>query len=560
MNKIIDDDYYDFIIDNTLGGLEKAEISNGNITFLNERHLLIHLKKNGDNYCNLGQIPYHRFPSLFTLSSIISIEKSGVGQVQRNSYLSLYGQGVLVGIVDTGIDYLNPIFKKSDGTTKINCIWDQTIESDKKPKGFSYGSEFTKEDINMALISDTPLHEVPTRDENGHGTAISSIIVGSKDNDNNFTGIVPDAEIAVVKLKKAKKNLYDIFLIPEEQICYQESDVILGIRYLLTKAKELQCPLAICLAIGTSQGGHSGLGATSSYINYLAQISKIGIAVAAGNEGNKRRHFHSNIMGNEQLENIEINIDEKDKNFAMEIWANVPARCTVEIITPTGETTKMVYPSISSCQRFNFIFNQSTVWINNIIFEEETGDQLILIRFQNAISGIWNIKVFNLEQTHYELNAWLPCGDIISNNTFFIKSNPYITITSPANAGIPLSISSYNPINDSFYLESSRGYNRAGIIKPDLAAPGVNIPCALLNNTFGTISGTGAAAAYATGILAMILEWADVKGNYTSMTGNDMNRLLIRGAVRKESINYPNREWGYGEININKFFQNLGLF
>ena len=560
MNKIIDEDYYDLIFNILLGELDNADNTNGNITYLNERHMLIHTKRNEEDICELGQTPYHRFPSLFTLTSTISMEKSGIGEVQRNNYLSLYGQGVLIGLIDTGIDYLNPVFRKKDNTTKINCIWDQTIESDNKPKDFSYGTEYNKVQINMALQSNSPLEEVPTIDDNGHGTAIASIIVGNEDSENDFSGVVPDAEIAVVKLKKAKKNLYDIFLVPEDKLCFQDSDVILAIRYLVTKAKELQRPLAICLAIGTSQGGHDGLGATSSYINYLSQISKIGIVVAAGNEGNKRRHFYSNIPRNGNLENIEINIGEDDKEFSLEVWMNVPARCTVELITPTGETTKMVYPSISSCQKYNFVFNQSTVWINNSLFEQETGDQLILIRFRNAISGIWNLKLVNLDQKPFELHAWLPNGDLISDSTFFIRANPYTTITSPGNARIPLTVSSYNPINDSFYIESSRGYNRAGIIKPDLAAPGVDIPCALLNNKFGTISGTGAAAAHTTGIMAMILEWADVRGNYTSITGNDINRLLIRGANREESIIYPNEEWGYGKIDVNRFFENLGLF
>ncbi len=557
--KIIDENYYDFIVDNTLGNVDETDSTNDNITYLNEKHLLLHVYKDREELCDLGQNSYSRFPSLFTVNSTVSIEKSGIGQVQRNPFLALYGQGVMVGIIDTGIDYMHKAFLNADGTTRIKYIWDQTIEGGRIPENFTFGTEYTSVQIDQAIESDSPLDEVNTTDINGHGTAVASIIAGSRDMAANFTGVVPEAELVVVKVKRAKRNLYRIFCVPDDKLCFQESDIILAIRYIISKARILQRPVAICLAMGTSQGGHDGLGATSSYISYLAQASKVGIAVAAGNEGNRRRHFYAKVNNN-YVEDIELNVGEADKEFAAEVWSYVPARCAIEIVAPTGETTKQVFPSISGCQKFNFIFNNSTVWVNNIIFEEETGDQLMLVRFQNATAGIWIFRVSNLENKPFSIHSWLPAENLISDETFFIKPNPYTTITSPGNARLPLTVTAYNPLNDSFYLESGRGYTRIGIIKPDVAAPGYEIPCAKVGGGYGSMTGTGAAAAHSTGILAMILEWADVKGNYTTITGNDMNRLLIRGAVRKENLTYPNQEWGYGQINVNSFFQNLGLF
>ncbi len=558
--KIIDENYYDFIVDNTLGNINETDDTNDSITYLNEKHLMLHVYNDREELCGLGQNTYSRFPSLFTINSVVSIEKSGIGEVQRNPFLGLYGQGVLVGVIDTGIDYMHKAFLNSDGTTRIKYIWDQTIEDGPVPQNFTFGTEYTGVQINQALESGNPLNEVKTNDVNGHGTAVASIIAGSRDNIANFTGVVPESEFVIVKVKRAKKNLYRIFCVPDDKLCFQESDIILALRYIISKARVLQRPAAICLAMGTSQGGHDGLGATSSYISYLSQASGLGIVVAAGNEGNRRRHYYSRVNGNNYTENVELNVGEPDKEFAAEIWSYVPARCSVEVVAPTGETTKQIFPSISGCQKFNFIFNKSTVWVNNIIFEEETGDQLMLIRFRDATPGIWTFKVSNLDNKPFSIHSWLPAENLISDETFFIKSNPYTTITSPGNAIIPLTVTAYNPLNDSFYLESGRGYTRIGIIKPDLAAPGYEIPCARVGGGYGSMTGTGAAAAHSTGIISMVLEWADVKGNYTSITGNDINRLLIRGAVRKENVMYPNQEWGYGQINVNQFFQNLGLF
>lgn len=563
MNKIIDEDYYDFIINNTTNDTNSNtndSKKNNNITYLNERHLLLHVKYDEVNMCDLGMYPYHRFPSLFVTNSDLSIEKSGVGSIQRNPHLSLFGQGVLIGIVDTGIDYLNSAFRYNDGTSRIEYIWDQTIYENKVPNEFNYGSEYSKDDINRALASNQPFQVVPTKDENGHGTAIASIVAGSIDSGDNFTGVAPEAEFIVVKLKKAKKYLYTIFGVPKDELCFSDTDVLLGIRYLITKAKELHKPIAICIAIGTSQGGHDGLGATSSYLNYLSQMSKIGVAISAGNEGNKKRHYFSDNTTFPYSSDIELNVDEKDISFSVEIWSTLPARCIVEVIAPTGESTKYVYPSISTCSKFSFVFIKTKIWINNLSFEEETGDQLILVRFLDPVAGIWKIRIQNIDKESFSLHAWLPANKLISDGTYFIRSNPNTTITSPGNAILPLTVTSYNQINDSIMESSSRGFSRIGIVKPNIAAPGYKLQCASINSNYVNLSGTGAATAHATGILALLLEWAYVRGNYTTITGNDLNRLLIRGANRSPQLTYPNDEWGYGKINIQSFFEKLGIY
>lgn len=189
------------------------------------------------------------------------------------------------------------------------------------------------------------------------------------------------------------------------------------------------------------------------------------------------------------------------------------------------------------------------------MFEQDTGDQLILVRFHNALPGTWTIRIRNLENEAFTFHAWLPTESILSDNTYFIRPDPDTTITSPGNSYHPLTVTAYNQLDNRIIQESGRGFTRNGHIKPDLAAPGYQIPCALPQNRYGNASGSGAAAAFAGGAIAIILEWCVSRGNYTSITGNDISRLLTRGARHDPEILFPNNIWGYGELDVNRVFE-----
>ncbi|HBC98313.1 MAG TPA: peptidase S8, partial [Lachnoclostridium sp.] len=298
-------------------------------------------------------------------------------------------------------------------------------------------------------------------------------------------------------------------------------------------------------------------GATSFITNYLAQQPHTAITMSTGNEANKRRHYFNSTTAEPYQNSFELRIGENDKLFSIELWPFAPARLSIEITAPNRETTGQVYPALGECRRFAFVFNPSVIWVNNYIFEEETGDQLILMRFQDPLPGIWNIRVQNLDNGPFSFHAWLPSGDLISEDTFFMNSNPDTTITSPGNATNPLTVTAYNQFNDTILPESGRGYTRTGFVKPDIAAPGYELTCAVPGNLYGSITGSGSAAAQAAGVVAMVFEWAIPRGNYTNITGNDVNRLLIRGAQRSSGITYPNNIWGYGQIDVNTLFERL---
>lgn len=552
MQKILDENYYDFIIDNSM----IPRYSTGdNITLLNDAHSLLHVSRSVMDVCDIGRTPYYAFPSVYTLASSASDENSPNKTVEQNTNYNLLGQCTLVGIVDTGIDYQHPAFRNVDGSTRIVSLWDQTDQSGASPKDFTFGTEYTKQQINAALLSNNTMSLVPTVDTIGHGTAIASIISGSIDTKNSFRGIVPYSELVVVKLKEAKKNLRNVFLIPEDELCFQESDVILGIRYLVEEAKKMERPLVICIAMGTSQGIHDGQGVMSQYLANLLLLSGVNVSIAAGDEGNRGRHYFGSIDSAPYSTEFQLNISNEDKKLSMEIWPTIPGRPAIQIISPDRLITYKIEPSFNECVKF--AFDQGLVWVNNIIFEEETGEQLILIRFDQAEPGIWTFRLDSTDNQPFYFNSWLPAGNLISDDTYFLNASPDTTIINPGNSINTLTTSAYNQIDGTILVQSGRGYTSNGMVKPDIAAPGYQIPCALPQNRYGTMSGTGAAAAQAAGGIAMVMEWTLCKGNFTSLTGKQINRMIARGAKRSSSYLYPNNVWGYGQLDINGLITRL---
>ncbi|WP_187144023.1 MULTISPECIES: S8 family peptidase [Blautia] len=558
MNKIVDENYMDLIFDNYL---LKTYSTDNSITQLNDRYSISHVPVDKMDYCDLGKKNlYYSYPGLFTLMSEVSLEEAGVTVIQNNPHLALYGNNILIGIIDTGIDYQHPAFMTSNDTSRIVRIWDQSIQDGPAPKGYSYGTEYTNEIINTALNSSDPLSVVPSRDENGHGTAIASIAAGSSDGISTFRGVVPKAQLVVVKLKKPKKKLLQISFVPDNVECYQETDIILGLKYLQETAERLKRPMAVCFTLGSSQGSHTGLGTLSEYISGLSLLPRFNIAIAAGNEGSRNRHYYSSVDKAPYEHMFELKVSEKDKLFAVEIWAQVPARLTIEIITPVGESTRLNYPQLGSCNQFSFVFEDSQLWVNNIVLEKETGDQLIVVRFKNPNSGIWRFRLVNLETEAFSFDAWLPSGDLISKDTYFLGASPYTTVTIPGNSENALTVTAYDPLTDRILTNAGRGYTRINQITPDVAAPGYQTSCAFPDKRYGAMTGTGAAAAFTAGVIAMVLEWAVREGNYPAITGYEINRLIIRGANRNISTNkYPNPIWGYGILDIYNLFLKLSL-
>ncbi len=500
---------------------------------------------------------YAEIPSPFGLTDEASLDASGITELRNFATFNLRGEGVLVAIIDTGIDYLNPAFIREDQTTKIVSIWDQTIESEISPFNTEFGTEYTMEQINQALASDAPLEIVPSMDEIGHGTTMAAIAVGNDNPSENFYGVVPDAELIVVKLRQAKQPLRDFYVIPEGTNCYQENNLMWGLHYCYLKSNELRRPVVICLGSGTSMDAHDGLSPLCVMCNLLADVPNVVVVSGVGNEGNKGRHFYGIIEPNIGSTTVELNVAEGEFGFTMVLWGDAPGIFSIDILSPSGEFIPRIPVGIRVNRVLSFIFETTVIHLDYHTVESQTGDQLILFRFQNVSSGIWRINVYGQSNLAAGFHIWLPMGDFISSDTYFIQPNIYTTTLSPATARIPIAVTAYNPVNGNLYVNSGRGYTRSNVIKPELAAPGVNYIAPSSANEYTTHSGSSVATAHSAGIAAMVLEWGTVRNNSPGMDSLAVKNFLIRGANRRQNLNYPNRDWGFGIIDILNAFDFL---
>lgn len=483
----------------------------------------------------------------------LSLINSGILALHRPP-LELTGQGVAIGFIDTGIRYQEEVFRYADGSSRILGIWDQTIQSGTPPEGLQYGTEYTREEINEALQSENPLDIVPTTDTNGHGTALASVAAGSSINGGlTFTGAAPDADIIVVKLKEAKQNLKDYYRIPEGEPCYSGADIWGALKYIESFAQTFIRPIVICIGIGTNSGDHAGNAEVSKYLNLISSRRNRAIVICGGNEGNAAHHYVGNAAndGAGGYEDVEVRVGEGENGFIMELWGAAPALFTIAIRSPGGEQIPRIYYRAKQSQKFSFVYEKTTIEVGFALVENSTGDELITIRFVDPTPGIWSIRVFWEENSGTaNFHMWLPILNFLTKDTYFLNPNPYTTLTVPGYTENVITTSTYDDKNNSFYINSGRGFSRTDSLKPDFAAPGVNVSTVL-----GTRTGSSMAAAITAGGVAQFLQWAVTEKNDPLVDTTNIKNYLIRGAQRDPDLVYPNREWGYGRLNISGTFR-----
>lgn len=555
------ENYADLLVSYLNRALFLNQFSGRPIQYINEYYATVHIPVSETSIDMITSLGYSAVPMLFGLTSKAGIRESGIERLRLMPDFNLRGQGVLIGIIDTGIDYTNPVFIKPDGTTKIAALWDQTINTAEAANQTLFGTEYLASDINEALASQDPYSLVPSTDENGHGTMMAGVAAGNENHQENFEGVAPEAELVIVKLRQAKNYLRNFYSIPDHVVCFQENHIMHGIQYCVQIAQKLNRPIVICTGLGSSQGAHDGRSHLSTFISTVSDFSNTTVVTSAGNEGMNKRHYHSSIDPALGYNTVELNVGQADKGFFMELWGDAPGIYTLDITSPDGEYIPKLLPRIRGNQRIRFIFQDTVIYIDNLIAESQTGDQLILMRFHNMSPGIWRFNVYGHSNLTTGFNIWLPMGDMISDQTYFINSTIYTTILAPGTAHTPITITAYHQDTGGLYAQASRGYTRNDIIKPELAAPGVDYIAPALNNEFLSFSGTGVAAAHTAGIAALIMEWGAVKGNQPNLSTLEVKNYLIRGASRQQNMVYPNRAWGYGILDLyNTFYIFKSLF
>lgn len=555
---VYSEDYADYIVEYNGDRQVLEEIySNACLFFIDNRYAILYSKKRSDYMESFGNLAYNIFPKLlapmdaaggeaaYNTPSILSMINGE--NLDNESVLGLDGKDIVIGIVDTGIDILNEEFLNEYGRTRIKYAWDQSVNSssgDGYAGEFPFGTYYTEEQLNRFVEEGNSV----LRGEDNHGNYLASIAAGR----NN--GIAVNSDLVVVKLKKAKENLKELYGVRQGE-AYSEADIMLAIAYILQCSYRLRKTVSILIGFGTNSGSHTGSAALEAYINNIGILRGVCVSVAGGNEGSAGHHTDGDIEDNEQAV-IEINVPEKTA-FTLEIWGKAPGVYAIGMDIAGGEIIDRIPPRFDRSQIIKPIFGGGTIYVDYFLVEGQAGDELILVRFFDTPRGLYRITLTATGTVEKQYRAWLPVSSFVPEGLVFTNPVTWGTVTVPGTAVTPIVSGAYNYSDGSIYVNGSRGYTANSVVKPDLAAPGVNITGAGPYGTKVTGSGSSISAACAVGAAALMQQWSRDRGLSPYINGNQIRQYLIRGADRENSRRYPDRYYGFGTLNLRKTFESL---
>ena len=506
---------------------------------LNDLQAVVYQQVQEVNGVTIEKYGFSAIPNVYGLMSEAALEASGVLRIRRQPNLDLYGQGVLIGFVDTGIDYTHEAFRSADGTSRIVSIWDQTVQEGAGTQQFPYGRVYDREEINAALQAENPWDIVPSRDENGHGTFLAGVAAGNEKRSEEFSGVAPLSEIVMVKCKQANKSYRDYYGIPDDVPAYQENDIMTGLAYLLSIAARERRSMILCLGMGSNMGNHNGSSALGTFMSRYISIAGLGFVIGVGNEGNARHHH----LIEKKDDVIDISVERSMKGFMAQLWWQTPGKLTLDIISPSGETVTEIRAISGVHYQHRFVPENTTLEMFFGVSQEATREQVAVMRFLSPQQGIWKIR------THFDydtprFNIWLPIRQFLEGEAVFLNSEPDNTVTNPSTTPNVIGVSAYDVTEGALYLQAGRGFTPFGDVKPEIVAPGVNITGTYPNNRYGTMTGTSVSAAFLSGISALLMQQYANQG----VNNNTLREALIRGATPRGEP-YPNTEWGYGTVD-----------
>ena len=473
----------------------------------------------------------------------------------------LNGRGVLLAVLDSGITWDLEVFRKADGSTRIRYLWDQTVSEEtasmrygKMPDEFSLGTEYTAEEINAAL--QLPALDryrlIPSRDLSGHGTAVAGIAAG-KSADGFYTGAAPEAELIVVKLG-----------LPENSGGVEEgfprtTEILRGVTYALRKARQLNMPLVINLSFGNSYGSHDGSSLLERFLDNASEIGKTVICVGSGNEGAARGHFSGNITRDSR---VELAVGNYERSLNIQLWKNYSDVFRIRLQSPGGEEAELTTNIQGGKYTLRLEQTRILVYLGEPLpyaVAQEIYLEMIPVTGSYINAGIWTIRLEPVMTVTGQYYLYLPAGNGRGDSTGFYRSTPQVTLTVPSTAAKVITVGAYDPVYDTYADFSGRGYAdstrtigvaAAGLTKPDLVAPGVNILAPDVYGSYLPVTGTSFATPIVGGAAALLMEWGIVRGNDPFLYGEKVKAYLRKGArpLRGER-EYPNDRVGaYGII------------
>ncbi len=522
---------------------------NADVELLNENYAIVTLDKDQIPLLyKYKQIEYIEEPKTLTYSLNQSIISSCISPVQNN--LNLSGKGVIVAIIDSGIDYTHPDFRNNDGTSRILFLWDQT-GTGQPPNGFKVGSEYTKSQIDEALKMNIPFESVPQFDAIGHGTAVAGIAGGNgRASNGQNKGVAPESSFIIVKLGQKGRESFT-----------RTVELMRGIKYVISKAEDLNMPISINISFGTNNGSHDGRSLFETYIDDMCQQWKNVIVVATGNEGSSAHHYKGKLKTNETVD-VDFITTGNLQSFFISLWKNFVDSFTFELIAPNRKSSGVI--------NYSQVFKRMVLDNVNIFiyYGQPTHynvDQEIFIQFvansQYIPQGIWKLRINGRSVVEGNFNIWMPVSEASTVNSAFLTPSVETTLTLPSTSQNVISVGGYNDRINSTADFSGRGYTRNDVyVKPDLVAPAVNILTAKSGGGYDAYTGTSMAAPFVTGSAALMMEWGIIQGKDSFLYGQRIKAFLRAGAKRNNNVAYPNNKWGYGSLCLDKSMSILNDF
>ena len=509
----------------------------------------------------IGLIPESRLSDLAAAPEVIYVEQpkrlqQEVSQGILASCISplhegtttaetLSGQGVLVAVIDSGIDYFHPDFRNEDGTTRIAWLWDD-------------GVEYSREQINEALRQPTRrqgLDLVPSQDVSGHGTHVAGIAAGNgRASEGRYRGVAYESELIVVKLGNARPGGFP-----------KTTQLMEGVEYVRAKAQEMGRPVAVNLSFGNNYGSHTGTSLLETYLSQVANQWQMSIVIGTGNEGNTALHRQGKMAAN-QMEEIEFAIDAFEGNVNLQLWKNYQDVIDITLLAPDGqEVIHYVRGQAGMVPSRTFVGREGTEtwrvltgrWENTevylypgfpspyAIFEEFFFSFLPEQDYLDA--GVWRLRLQAKGIKDGKYSMWLPAGGILNPRTGFLNPSTDTTLTIPSTAVNVISVGAYDSRRNQYASFSGRGYTwETEQVKPDVVAPGVDIVSCAVGGGYQMRTGTSMAAPFVTGSVALLMQWGIVRGNDLFLYGEKLKAYLLRGAkpMYQESMPSPKTGWG----------------
>lgn len=519
---------------------EVRKFENIIIKELSGGYAILNVPRNMVNYISdLDGIIYVEKPKRLEYAVIDGKRESCINQLQQENLSDeLFGEGVIIGIADSGIDFTNRVFCNQDNTTRILKLWDQVTDI-----------VYDENDINRALTMENPYSVVDSRDPTGHGTHIAGIAAGNfAENKNDNLGIATKSKLIVVKMATANENSFP-----------RTPQLMEAIDFIVKQSNLYNMPLSLNISFGNNYGSHDGTSLLSTYIDSVINDNRISVQIGSGNEGDSSGHAGGFIKEND-VEEIEFQVSRFQRSFSIQLWKDYSDDFEIQIIAPSGDATELINNVEISNSYMLYVLNETNLYV---IYGEPrpySRYQEIYMDFIPANSylndGIWTIRLYPRRIVYGRYDLWLPNSSSLNVNTRFLRPDNDTTLTVPSATTKAITVGAYNSRTGSVASFSGRGYTRENKhIKPDLVAPGVDISSAAVGGGDLILSGTSIATPFVTGAAALMMEWGIVRGNDNFLYGEKIKAYLIKGARQLDSYDeWPNTSAGWGALCLKDSF------